>query len=71
MGDAARQGRGMSAPEGMIAAIARINGGRLATGNLKDFETTGLELISLGNFDSDIPSYNNRAARPLLRVALL
>lgn len=46
MGDAARQGRGMSAPNGMIAAIARINGGRLATRNLKDFETTGLELIS-------------------------
>ncbi|ADY66059.1 plasmid stabilization protein [Agrobacterium tumefaciens] len=47
MGDAARQGRGMSAPDGMIAAIARINGGRLVTRNLKDFETTGLELISL------------------------
>ena len=50
MGDAARQGRGMSAPDGMIAAIARINGGRLATRNLKDFETTGLELISPWQF---------------------
>jgi predicted nucleic acid-binding protein len=50
MGDAARQGRGMSAPAGMIAAIARINGGRLATRNLKDFETTGLELISPWQF---------------------
>lgn len=50
MGDAARQGRGMSAPDGMIAAIARINGGRLATRNLKDFETTGLELISPWHF---------------------
>lgn len=50
MGDAARQGRRMSAPDGMIAAIARINGGRLATRNLKDFETTGLELISPWQF---------------------
>lgn len=46
MGDAARKGRGMSAPDGMIAAIARVNGGRLATRNLKDFETAGLDLIS-------------------------
>ncbi|WP_421361876.1 type II toxin-antitoxin system VapC family toxin [Agrobacterium rosae] len=50
MGDASRQGRGMSAPDGMIAAIARINGGRLATRNLKVFETTGLELISPWQF---------------------
>jgi predicted nucleic acid-binding protein len=50
MEDASRQGRGMSAPDGMIAAIARINGGRLATRNLKDFETTGLELISPWQF---------------------
>ncbi len=50
MGDAARQGRGMSVPDGMFAAIARINGGRLATRNLKDFETTGLELISPWQF---------------------
>jgi len=50
MGDASRKGRGMSAPDGMIAAIARINGGRLATRNLKDFETTGLELISPWEF---------------------
>ncbi len=46
MGDAARKGWGMSAPDGMIAAIARVNGARLATRNLKDFEMTGLELIS-------------------------
>lgn len=46
MGEAARKGRGMSAPDGMIAAIARVNGGRLATRNLKDFETTGLDLLS-------------------------
>lgn len=46
MGDASRQGVGMSAPDGMIAAIARVNGGRLATRNTSDFRTTGLELIS-------------------------
>ena len=40
MGAATRQGRGMSAPDGMIAAIARVNGGRLATRNLNDFGTT-------------------------------
>jgi predicted nucleic acid-binding protein len=50
MGDAARQGRRMSASDGMIAAIARINGGRLATRNLKDFDTTGLQLISPWQF---------------------
>lgn len=50
MGTASRQGLGMSAPDGMIAAIARINGGRLATRNLADFQTTGLELISPWDF---------------------
>ena len=50
MEDAARQGTRMSAPDGMIAAIARINGGRLATRDLEDFETTGLELISPWQF---------------------
>ncbi|MHB1103003.1 MAG: PIN domain-containing protein [Devosia sp.] len=50
MGAASRQGRGMSAPDGMIAAIARVNGGRLATRNLTDFTTTGLELISPWEF---------------------
>lgn len=46
MGGAVRQGRPMSAPDGMIAAIAKVNGGRLATRNLADFETTGLNLVS-------------------------
>jgi predicted nucleic acid-binding protein len=46
MGAASRQGLGMSAPDGMIAAIARVNGGRLATRNLTDFRTTGLGLVS-------------------------
>lgn len=50
MGTAVRKGRGMSAPDGMIAAIARVNGGRLATRNLKDFETTGLQLVSPWEF---------------------
>ncbi len=36
----------MTAPDGMIAAIATVNGGRLATRNLKDFATTGLELVA-------------------------
>jgi len=46
MGEASRQGAAMSAPDGMIAAIARVNGGRLATRNLDHFHTSGLELIS-------------------------
>jgi predicted nucleic acid-binding protein len=50
MGDAARQGVAMSAPDGMIAAIARINGGRLATRNLADFKMTGLDLVSPWEF---------------------
>ncbi|RWC26962.1 type II toxin-antitoxin system VapC family toxin [Mesorhizobium sp.] len=50
MAAATRQGRGMSAPDGMIAAIARVNGGRLATRNLSDFGTTSLELISPWDF---------------------
>lgn len=50
MGTASRRGNGMSAPDGMIAAITRVNGGRLATCNLADFRTTGLELISPWDF---------------------
>lgn len=50
MGEASRQGVGMSAPDGMLAAIARVNGGRLATRNLKDFGATGIELISPWDF---------------------
>jgi predicted nucleic acid-binding protein len=40
----------MSAPHGMIAAIALVNDGRLATRDLGDFATTGLELISPWDF---------------------
>lgn len=50
MSVALRQGRVMSAPDGMIAAIARVNDGRLATRNLADFETTGLDLVSPWDF---------------------
>ncbi|TPN36202.1 type II toxin-antitoxin system VapC family toxin [Mesorhizobium sp. B2-3-3] len=50
MGTARRKGRGMSAPDGMIAAIARVNGGRLATRNLNDFGATSLDLISPWDF---------------------
>ena len=50
MGEASRQGGGMSVPDGMIAAITKVNGGRLATRNLKDFRTTGLDLISPWDF---------------------
>jgi len=50
MGQAARQGHAMSAPDAMIAAIARVNGGRFATRNLKDFETTGLGLLNPWDF---------------------
>jgi predicted nucleic acid-binding protein len=50
MGVASRQGLGMSAPDGMIAAIVRVNGGRLATRNASDFSTSGLELLSPWEF---------------------
>ncbi|OJY63854.1 MULTISPECIES: type II toxin-antitoxin system VapC family toxin [unclassified Rhizobium] len=50
MGAAKRQGRPMSTADGMIAAIARVNGGRLATRNLSDFRDAGLSLISPWEF---------------------
>lgn len=50
MSAALRQGRPMSAQDGMIAAIALTNGGRLATRNLTDFATTGLELVCPWDF---------------------
>lgn len=50
MGSASLQGVAMSTADGMIAAIAHINGGHLATRNLADFQTTGLRLISPWNF---------------------
>ena len=50
MSAALRRGRPMTAPDGMIAATAHVNGARLATRNLSDFESTGLELISPWDF---------------------
>ncbi|HEY6579288.1 MAG TPA: type II toxin-antitoxin system VapC family toxin [Rhizomicrobium sp.] len=50
MSAALRRGRPMAAPDGMIAAIARSNGGRLATRNLADFATTDVELVSPWDF---------------------
>jgi predicted nucleic acid-binding protein len=50
MGAAAQAGHPMSAPDGMIAAIAKVHRGRLATRNLKDFAQTNLELISPWDF---------------------
>jgi predicted nucleic acid-binding protein len=50
MGGATRQGLSMSAPDGMIAAIARVNGGGLATRNVSDFRTAGLDLVSPWDF---------------------
>jgi predicted nucleic acid-binding protein len=46
MGTAKRNGHGMSVQDGMTAAIIRVNGGALATRNLKDFRVAGFELIS-------------------------
>jgi predicted nucleic acid-binding protein len=45
MGSAARQGRPMSAPDGMIAAIARVHRASLATRNVGDFATAEIALI--------------------------
>ncbi len=50
MGQAVRDGAPMSTADGMIAAIAMINGGRLATRNLVDFRTTGIDLLSPWQF---------------------
>jgi len=50
LGDASRKGREMSVLDGMIAAMAVANGGRLATRNVRHFETTGLELINPWDF---------------------
>ena len=46
MGQAARRGVQMSGADGMIAAVALINGGRLATRNVRDFKDTGLTVIN-------------------------
>ncbi len=45
MGEAARAGRPMSAPDGRIAAIARVHSAPLATRNVADFRETGVVLV--------------------------
>jgi predicted nucleic acid-binding protein len=50
MGAASRQGEAMSAADGMIAAIALVNRGSLATRNKTHFRTTPLEIISPWDF---------------------
>ncbi|QIT55241.1 type II toxin-antitoxin system VapC family toxin [Aquisalimonas sp. 2447] len=40
------EGRPLSAPDGQIAAIARLHGMRVATRNASDFTGTGVELIN-------------------------
>lgn len=45
MGQAVRNGRPLSAQDGMIAAVALMHASPLATRNLSDFELTGVELI--------------------------
>jgi predicted nucleic acid-binding protein len=43
---ARRVGRPMALPDALIAAIAQANGCALATRNVKDFTSTGLELVN-------------------------
>lgn len=46
MGSAKRRGIGLSVQDGMIAAIVWVNGGRLATRNIRDFRSLEIDLIS-------------------------
>jgi predicted nucleic acid-binding protein len=46
VGSAARDGRPMSIPDGMIAATALAQSGSLATRNIGDYRATGLELVN-------------------------
>jgi predicted nucleic acid-binding protein len=45
MAQARSAGRTMSAPDGMIAAVAMVNGCDLATQNRRDFEILSLRLV--------------------------
>lgn len=46
MGHRRRRGRPMSALDGQIAAIARVQGFAVATRNVDDFEECGLEIVN-------------------------
>ena len=46
LAQARRLGRPMALPDALIAAIAQANGCALATRNVKDFTSTGLELVN-------------------------
>jgi len=46
MGASAKHGRAMSAQDGMIAAIARVHAGKLATRNVRDFEHAGVDIVN-------------------------
>lgn len=50
MAEAKRRGQPMSAPDGMIAAVARTKAGALATRNIDDFRHCGVELINPWDF---------------------
>lgn len=50
MGRAVHEGRAMSAQDGMIAAITRVNGAQLATRNTRDFAHAGIDLIDPWTF---------------------
>ncbi len=47
----------MSVQDGVIAAIALVNCGRLASHNIKDSQPCGLDLISPWNFCQEAPDY--------------
>lgn len=49
MGAAHRAGTALSAPDGMIAAIAIVNQGRLASRNTRDFSALPVSLINPWN----------------------
>ncbi|SDE13368.1 type II toxin-antitoxin system VapC family toxin [Aquimonas voraii] len=44
MGEAARTGRPMRAPDGLVAAIGRVHSAPLATRNVADFREAGVVL---------------------------
>lgn len=45
MGSARAAGRPMSVPDGMIAAVAMVNGCELATRNRRDFQGLALQIV--------------------------